>query len=296
MNRFRPIPSPMALVAAILACAPISPLFADDVHLTNGRVFEDVVAHRSGDQVTIEMSCGGEITLAAARIERIERARATFEDYRERERTLRLQRDATAQDWLDLAYWAEENEFPNGYRESLLRASRFDANLPGLAPLLRELGLVQDPKTSEWISQDTFNRRQGLVQYDGRWVSAEERYRQVRQAEERAVDARRERILKRLTEIEIERQIVETARRQRPAPPTTVAVVAAPAFPVFVAPGYYYSPPGPTPPPSTAPPAAETPTTGERNYGRSISSTAIIPGRLNPGVSSPPGSLGSGIR
>ncbi|MEM7482511.1 MAG: hypothetical protein AAF481_15150 [Acidobacteriota bacterium] len=295
MIRFRPIPSPISLLAAVLVFVSIcTPLQADDVYLTNGRVFEDVVAERRGGEVAIALSYGGEIVLPESKILRIEDGRASFQDYRDRERALLRHREASAADWLELALWARDQEYAPGVRRAAVRASRHDPDLPGLRPILSELGMVR-AEDGDWVTPDERNRRRGLVSSNGEWISRQEAERRAREAQQRAADARRERLLHRLAEIEVQRQVLETARRAAPPPVTVVQTVPQQLGTAVWGPTFFYRP-NPAPraaaprthdPYAPPPPTASTP---ERNYGRS---QRVIPGRLNPGVSSPPGSLGN---
>lgn len=180
-----------ALVLSALL-APSLPLFADDVHLTNGNTFKGVIATLDGDQVRIRLP-HGEIALPASRVDRIDKHESALEDYLARERTL-FSRDATAADWLELARWALRHDLGHGARESALRAARIDPRLEGLAEVLGDFGYLYDEELGRWLTYDESMERRGYVYYGGGWVhrsDLEERLRTMQEEQARRREARR---------------------------------------------------------------------------------------------------------
>ena len=69
------------LIACVLLVAP--PLAADNVYLTNGRVFEDVETRVEGSRVVVYLSFG-EIGFSLDAVERIEEGTSSHALYRQR--------------------------------------------------------------------------------------------------------------------------------------------------------------------------------------------------------------------
>lgn len=294
------------LPAALIVVLAAGVAGADDVHLANGNVFEEVTAEVSGDEVAIGLAGGGEIRLPMSQVARIERAETAMAVYSRRARALSAEPRASAPEWLELAHWARERGLRRAYREAALEAARRDPELPGAAAAMRELGYVLDDQLGEWLPRNEVLLRRGLVPYGGEWVTAEERERMIRDAAER--DRRRaqeERLdrLARLVEIQAEMELARgIAEAARPEPPP---VYHPPTYPIYVVPGYFpphpkpphghhpghhpHPPPPAEPPPSAPPPAHNR---GGFEYVRPVDYTDFLPGRLNPDAAPPPGQLG----
>ena len=194
---FAPTRGPMRRLAPILPVLCLAaPLMADDVHLKNGRVFEDVVAELSDSTVTIHLAFG-EMTVSLDAVERIERAESTLTAYQSRRDALRSNPAATAADWIELSRWAAARGHRHGARESALRAAEKDPYAEGLEELMRGLEQVYEPALGRWISVDESMRRRGYVLVDGQWLSAEQQLArsQAAAAEQRAREADKERRL-----------------------------------------------------------------------------------------------------
>lgn len=134
----------LAVLAAVAAGA-------DRVLLTNGEVFEEVIAESADDQrVTIRMASGS-LRLPRSMVLRIDRQESGLGRYLERRRQLERDADASAEAWLELAYTAQALELAYGVREAALRAAEIDPHLQGLAPIMRRLGRVLDPDAGLWV-------------------------------------------------------------------------------------------------------------------------------------------------
>jgi len=184
------VPLSLALLALAVLTAS-GPVRADDVFLTNGEVFEGVIADVQGDRVAIRLP-SGVIRLPMSRVERVVTATSPFEEYLVRSEELAGSTDAAA--WLELALWAREHELRSGMRRATLEAARLDPALEGLEPLLDELGFAWDDELGRWTPYEDLMARRGYVLVDGRWLPAEvvaEAARQVRAEQERAAAERR---------------------------------------------------------------------------------------------------------
>lgn len=284
-------------VAALALLAAAVPAAADDVYLTNGRVFEDVVAHDEGERVAIRMP-HGLIRIPAARVARIERAETPLAELLRRQAELdAMPGRGRAEAWVELALWARDHGLATAYRQSATVAATLDPRAPGLAPLMRDLDLHFDEASDRWMSEEELMGRRGYVRYDGAWVTPQERSAAValsaeaeaRRAEARA-DARRDRALVDLAaavRTQAETQAAESRRRD----PFDTAVPFA-----YYAPGWWVVPGhghhhgggrhddgGAAPPPQQE---------GTANAGR-FRHSDWIPGRLNPRAAPPPGRITS---
>ena len=190
--------APLAILLGTLLGAP---LLADDVHLKNGRTFENVVAEVGDAQVRVHMP-GGVISLPRSAVDRIDKSASSFAEYLRRKQELTSRERAgnpgnrrtspgspassasSASDWLELARWARSNNLPQGAREAALTAAEINPREPGLAGVLRGFGYVYEESLDRWISYDDSMRRHGFVQEGGTWVGYEEHAAHVRERQE----------------------------------------------------------------------------------------------------------------
>lgn len=272
--------------AALFACVLAAPALADDVHLTNGKTFEGVIAEETETRVLIRMP-GGQLTLPKSQVARIERSDSDFGEYLRRRSA--VERGGTAAEWLELARWARANGLEHGTREAALRAAELDPGIEGLAPLLSRFGYVFEREAGRWMTHEESMRRRGFVLAEGEWVSREEAAARRRAREEQLASANAEREAARAARVA--RQTAETElalaeirlRREvtRPEPPAYPFYPGYPV-PVVVFPGFFFDVP--------EKPSPEKPFPGK--HGGSVSPDPSIgsnsfsrqPGSLIPGV------------
>lgn len=308
MIRARPSGLASLLVAAGSLLASASPAAGDDVHLTNGRSFEGVVARVEGDRVAIRLH-QGVIRLPRSKVARIVYEPSALETYLERKRALTSARDAAAADWLDLALWARRNELPTGYSEAARLAAALDPDVAGLAPVMRDLGFEREGEGGSWYTGEELMRRRGLVRWNGEWISAAERDALLARAaaeQRRAAEARREAVETAvMAELATALRVEAEADRERER---NAARHASPYYgrgpTVWVMPGWFV--PGHHPPPAGDDPGTGAPDPGDggpdpgpapgRTNRGGFRAIDWIPGKLNPSAGPPPGSLGSSSR
>lgn len=299
-----------AIGAAMLWAGSVA---ADEVHLVNGKSFEDVTARTVGDEVWIELPAGGEIRLAKSQVARIDKAESGMDLYRQRARALGP--EAGAAEWLELAAWARERKLALGYREAVLTASRLEPELPGVVEAMHGLDFVWEEDLGRWLPRAEAMSRRGLVSFEGEWVTSEERDRRIqaswerdREAAERSRQAAQDQRLDRLTrlvEIQTELEIARSlAESQAPPDP----YYSEPYYPVYYLPGFWFPPhpphgpphhpshhpshPRPPHTPMPAPPPGPPGTNrGGFSYFTPVDFVDFAPGRLG-GAAPPPGSLG----
>lgn len=290
----------LALAAAALAL----PAAADDVHLTNGNVFENVVARIEGEQVVVQMR-GGALRLPASRVARIERRESALTEYLERRQEIAADRGAGAADWLALARWARDRGLESSFREAARKAATLEPDLAGLPPLMQALGYVRDEAGGPWLLPDELMARRGYVRYGDSWITAGERAELLRaesaraeRAREASRDASRDRALEQLAAAARAQAEAARAREERELAERTYAVPVVYSVPFWFVP---IAVPVPVPVPGEPPVAAPQPPLHgrggthrggfERRVPGSLGS-AFIPGRLNPEAAPPPGRLG----
>lgn len=181
---------PRPILASLLALGSFSlaPLAADDVHLINGRVFEDVIAEVTESTVRIKMA-EGSLSLPREQVARVVESDSSLEEYLRRKEALRRVAEVRASDWLDLALWARTQGLEHGVREATLTAAQLDPRLAGLEPLMRGYGYVYEGELNSWIPFSDSMRRRGLVYSRGEWIPREE-YQRAQETERIRMEAR----------------------------------------------------------------------------------------------------------
>ena len=236
--------------------------WADDVHLTNGQVFEGVAARAEGEAVVVRLP-GGSMRLPLAQVARIVPSVSRWEEYLAKREALARDPDAHAAAWLDLARWSQRQGLEQGYREAALRAGELEPTAAAVAPILRALGYSLDLELGRWLPYEEAMLRRGFVRVRGQWLSpaeAAERARERRQLEAEESAAR---------DRELSRQMVRAAetlllaeameRRQPPPQPVLYGGLGWAGWPIVFVPApptAPHSPPRPMPaPPERRPPA-----------------------------------------
>jgi hypothetical protein len=173
---------------------------ADVVYLTGGGRIEGEVVEQRPDGVVVEVSAG-RITLPRSRIERMVVGRSALSEFRARAAALA---GGDLRGWLALAAWARDNDLLTQARGAYEHVLSLD---PTNAAAHHALGhvLVAD----RWLTLEDSYRARGLVQFEGTWVTPEERQALV--AERAAYAAQRR------EEIEAEARIREAEARARTA-------------------------------------------------------------------------------
>ena len=169
-------------------------LYADDVHLKNGQVFENVIVDDRGDRVVIELEFG-QMTLRKSQVLRVEQRATPLQAFHSRLEALRSSADTRGEDWLELAGWAKTMGLHEAHRDAVLMASNVAPDLPALEPMMTRLGYLKTEDKGWQRERDVMHAR-GLVRYSGDWVTpgeADRRHEQElsRLRRERAVQEER---------------------------------------------------------------------------------------------------------
>jgi hypothetical protein len=187
----------LALAFAVLL-APV--LAADEIHLVGGGTIVGEIVERSADRVVVETG-PGRVTLPMTRVTAIKEGRSALAGYKDRLRAIDA-KDAAG--FIELARWAAAQGLETQAREAFERALQAD---PGSAEANAALGRLQ--MDGRWMSRDDAYRAQGLVPYEGRWVTPAER--------DSAERARAESVLADHAEREAESRAREAEARARVA-------------------------------------------------------------------------------
>lgn len=234
----------LAIVSAMALCLCLDPrgLRADVVHLKNGRSMEGMVLEETPERVLLQLPFG-EIGLARASVSRIERGESPLGQYLERRRGLEL-RTGGAEEWLDLALWAEGQGLDHSAREAVFVAARLDPGLPGLASPMTALGYEYEQNLAVWLPHDALMRRRGFVFSDGRWLSPDQAatLSRARAAEDaRHLERQRQDRMARAVEMMVLAQLAQAEENRRAREETRVYTHGIPlwgGYPVVVPPGY----------------------------------------------------------
>src|SRR5262245_14634767 len=165
---------PMKLRVLLPLAAVAATASADQVFLKGGGSLSGQVVSRTAEAVTIEIPLG-RVTLPASRVERIVDGSSPLGEYRSRALALR---DDDAAGWLSLGLWAQDHGLHAQAREAFRRVLARD---PGNAIAQEGLGNVR--MGDRWVSPEESYLAQGLVYYDGSWVTREERDFALRERE-----------------------------------------------------------------------------------------------------------------
>ncbi len=191
---------PGLVAAAALTLLPTA-VRADRVHLVGGSVLEGE-ATVDGDRVVLDIP-GGQLTLSAAEVARIEESETPIERFAARRAKLGG-RDVKGR--LELADFARDHGLREREHELLREVLALE---PDHEQARLRLGYVRTD--AGWQTRDEHNRARGLVLYGGQWITPEQQLEleRLRAETARAKSAARKAQL----EVEAERVELERARR-----------------------------------------------------------------------------------
>jgi hypothetical protein len=152
-------------VISLLALSP-SLVCADSVFLKNGGEIKGEVVEQRADAVVLEVG-PGRISVPMKNVARIVSSTTDLGLYHARAAAL-APRDVAG--WLSLAAWAQRHDLATQAREAYGRVLAVD---PMNADAHLALGDVR--VGSQWLSGADANRARGLVEFEGMWMSPEER-------------------------------------------------------------------------------------------------------------------------
>jgi hypothetical protein len=154
------------LHASIALLAGVGLAAADEVHLRGGGEIHGVVESQTADKITIDVGAG-RVTLPMSRVASVEAGASALTEFRARHAAL-APSDVAGR--VSLGFWAKDHDLNTQARQMFEEAVALD---PGNAPAQMALGRVR--LGDRFVSQDDANRAQGLVQYEGQWMTPQER-------------------------------------------------------------------------------------------------------------------------
>lgn len=256
---------------SLLALAPAL-AHADSVFIKGGGEIKGELVEKRADAIVLEVG-PGRLTLPMASVLRIVSSTTDLGLYQARAAAL-SPRDAAG--WLDLALWAQSRDLATQAREAFGRVLALDPTNEKA-----HLGLGDVRFGDRWLSLVEANRARGFVEFEGLWMSPEERaarlaeraaMAQERQAT-READARAREAEARAREAEARAEAAQADARQAQQPagsgipypwifgPSFGPLVPGPfnPFPIVVVPrprpgmGQGHRPLPPAPPPAPPP-------------------------------------------
>lgn len=186
---------------------------ADRVHLHSGSVIEGRV-HRDGDKVVVEVD-SGEVALPASEVARIESSES---DMQRVDAMLAKLKPGDTAGLLNVANYCRDHEMPAREQELL---QRILDTAPDHAEARARLGYVRSD--GAWIKREDQMRAQGMVEYQGRWITRAEMMELERiQAQTAAAALQRDKAAAEARKAEAEAQKAEQEQASAPqqsAPP-----------------------------------------------------------------------------
>jgi hypothetical protein len=217
------------LVACLLLSLAMSAL-ADEIVLKGGRSLAGEIAERTPTSVTVEIG-PGRVTFPLAAIDHIVTGPSTLGTYRERARRLAA---GDAAGWLALGYWAHAHSLATQANEAFERVIGID---PANEQAQQALGRVR--VGDRWMTRDEGYRAQGLVQFQGEWLTPQERdARLAQQQTEAALERQRIESETRLREAEARARQAEAEARRAEAEAAGVGQPATPLVPLWMGAGF----------------------------------------------------------
>ena len=139
---------------------------ADQVFTRGGGLLEGEIVERRSDAIVVDIG-GGTIGLPLTYVERIVPGPSPAARYRARAE--RLAPDDAA-GWIALGHWARQQELRSQANDAFLQVL---SQNPDNAAAHQALGHVR--VGDQWMTREEGYRARGLVSYDGRWMTPDER-------------------------------------------------------------------------------------------------------------------------
>ncbi len=162
------------LVVLVALCVPAAVVVADTIFLeSGGRVVGKIIDET--EDVLVLQTRTGVMRIRKSEIRSIQRdedVQAVYHDRCEELAVLEKHRDwqGAAQGWYELGVWCQEKGLKIQAVDCFQKAVANDSDH---AAARARLGYLR--YHDEWLTEDEWKRRQGLVEWDGAWVTPEER-------------------------------------------------------------------------------------------------------------------------
>jgi hypothetical protein len=140
--------------------------FADEVVLRGGGRVTGIIVERTATSIVLE-TAPGRVSIPLDRVASVRSTDSDLSTYTDRAARLRPQDVAG---WAALARWAKDRDMRTQSREAYDRVLALD---PGNLEANQAMGRVE--QGGRWMSEEDANRANGLVPFDGSWVTPAER-------------------------------------------------------------------------------------------------------------------------
>jgi hypothetical protein len=168
----------MKVVSAVLLLAAAGPwALADEVFLKGGTSIHGVVVSETPTKVTIEVG-PGQVSLPMSRVERVQKGTSALAELRARRAALAAN---DLEGLLNLGYWARDQGLHTQAREIFEQVVAMN---PRNAAAQVALGRVR--LGDQFVTPEESYRAQGLMPYQGQWVTPAEREALVQEQTEEA--------------------------------------------------------------------------------------------------------------
>jgi hypothetical protein len=150
----------------LVAIATSSVVGADEIYLVGGGKISGEIVERDAQRIVVETG-PGRLTLPMSRVTKVEVGRSALYEFQERARSVKTG-DVAA--WVALGRWADERGLGTQAREAYQRALTLDPRNPEA-----NAGLGRVQTDGRWLTREESYRAQGLVPFEGSWVTPAER-------------------------------------------------------------------------------------------------------------------------
>ena len=272
---------------------------ADEVYTRSGGHLTGEIVERGPRSLVVDIGIG-RVELPLSYVDRIVPGEAPITAYRRRAQELPAD---DVHGWLSLGRWARENDLGAQSAEAFEHVVSRDPDNPAAQKALGRVNVG-----GAWMTIEESYEARGLVRFDGRWVSPDERdaslaeraeaWRRAREASDEQARVRETEA--RLRAAEAEARIAEAQAREQEAQAHAAEIQAA-AFPLPVLPGYatpyaapYYAPAVPVI--TDAPPMCGRPAFAGRGARRRGPHPVALPGEWSGRMTSTMSPLRRGLR
>ena len=141
---------------------------ADTIYLTNGGVLEGSVHYEDG-KVYIEVA-NGMVILDESKVDRVEKKKTELDEFDQRIAALKDKTTATAVEYAALGAFAADNGLSSRATDAYKKALSLDPDNAAARAALNYVNVH-----GAWMTPDEAARANGLVKYNGGWVTLEQR-------------------------------------------------------------------------------------------------------------------------
>jgi hypothetical protein len=161
---------PRSILPLVLAALAFSSARADVVTLTNGRKIEGTIKKEGPDGIEIETKIGRQ-TIPRDLVQKVEKTSADpKEEFARRKAALEKDPKADAAAWAKLGAFADEKTLDAEAKSAYAKALALDPDCQAARAARGE-----EKWQGTWLPKAEVARRKGLVEYQGRWVTPEEK-------------------------------------------------------------------------------------------------------------------------